>query len=83
MTTSIAGAELRQFIERLESLEDEKSAISEQIKEVKAEAKGRGFDVTTINTILRRRKQKPDDLSEADAILDLYESALANGGDQA
>ena len=70
------GKELRQFIERLEHLEQEKKDIAEQIKEVMAEAKGRGFDTATIRKIISLRRKKPDDRAEEEAILEVYLAAL-------
>ena len=72
----VTGAELRQFIERVERLEEEKKEVSEQIKEVFAEIKGRGFDVKAIRQILRERKQDPNDIAEQEAIIDMYKSAI-------
>ncbi|CUH52728.1 DUF2312 domain-containing protein [Shimia marina] len=73
---SVTGQELLQFIERVERLEEEKKEVSEQIKEVFAEMKGRGFDVKAIRTILRERKQDPNDIAEQEAVIDMYKSAL-------
>lgn len=72
----VTGAELRQFIERVERLEEEKKEVSEQIKEVFAEMKGRGFDVKAIRQILRERKQDPNDIAEQEAIIDMYKAAI-------
>lgn len=68
--------ELRQFIERYEQLEAEKKDITEQQKEVMAEAKGRGYDTKIIKKIIALRKRKPDDVAEEEAVLDLYKQAL-------
>ncbi len=76
MTNGIAGQEIKQFIERVERLEQEKADIAESIKEVFAEIKGRGLDVKAIRTILKERKADPNDLAEQEAIIDLYKSAL-------
>lgn len=76
---SVTGQELRQFIERVERLEDEKKELAEQIKEVFAEIKGRGFDVKAIRTILRERRQDPNDIAEQEAVIDMYKSALRMG----
>ena len=73
---TIAADELRQFIERAEHLEAEKKDIAEQISEVMAEAKGRGYDTKALRTLLKMRKQNRDQRAEAEAILDLYKSAL-------
>lgn len=70
------GDELRQFIERLERLNAEKQEIADQIKEVFAESKARGFDNTAIRTLLRLRKRDADDLAEEQAVLEMYKEAL-------
>ena len=73
---SVAGQELRQFIERYEQLEAEKADLAEQQKELMAEAKGRGYDTAVMRQVIARRKRKPDDLAEGEAILEMYETAL-------
>jgi uncharacterized protein (UPF0335 family) len=74
--SSVAGQELRQFIERVERLEAEKSDIADQIKEVMAEAKGRGYDTKVMRKLISIRKRDSNDVAEEEAILDLYKSAL-------
>lgn len=76
---NVAADELRQFVERLEQLDAEKRDIADQAKEVKAEAKGRGYSTAMISEIVKMRKLKPDDLAEREAILDMYKSALGMG----
>jgi uncharacterized protein (UPF0335 family) len=71
-----AQTQLKSIIERVERLEQEKSEIAEQIKEVFAEAKGNGFDVKVLRKIVRIRKQDRAKRMEEEAILDLYLSAL-------
>lgn len=73
---SVAGNELRQFIEQIESLEAEKKDIGGQIKEIYAESKARGYDTKAIRAIVALRKRDPDDVAEAQAILDIYKEAL-------
>ena len=73
---SVTADELRQFIERFEQLESEKKDVTEQQKEVMAEAKGRGYCTKTMRKLVALRKQKPDARAEAEAILDLYRTAL-------
>jgi uncharacterized protein (UPF0335 family) len=78
-TNGVEGAartELRQFIERIERLEEEKKTIADDIKEVFGEAKGRGYDTKAIRSILKIRKQDPDERQEQNAILDVYLAAL-------
>lgn len=72
----IAAEHLRQFIARIEKLEEEKKVIADDIKEVYAEAKGNGFDTKIIRQIIRLRKQEEADRQEAEALLDLYKQAL-------
>ena len=67
---------LRQFVERIERLEMEKIVISDQIKEVKAEARGRGYDVRVLAKLISLRKRDRDDVAEEDAGLELFKEAL-------
>jgi uncharacterized protein (UPF0335 family) len=76
VTETVAAAELRQFIERVERLEEEKTALQDDIKEVMSEAKGRGYDTKAIRTIIRLRKKDPDERQEEEAILETYKNAL-------
>ena len=71
-----AQGQLKSIIERVERLEQEKSEIAEQIKEVFAEAKGNGFDVKVLRKVIRIRKQDRAKRQEEEAILDLYLSAI-------
>jgi uncharacterized protein (UPF0335 family) len=72
----IAGERLKSFVERIERLEEEKKAISEDIKDVYAESKGNGFDVKALRTIIRLRKQDPNERQEQETILETYMHAL-------
>ena len=74
--SAVASDELRQFIERVERLEDEKSTLTLDIREVYAEAKGRGFDTKAIRKIIAIRKQDADKRREEQAVLQLYAEAL-------
>ena len=71
-----AQGQLKSIIERIERLEQEKSEIAEQIKEVFAEAKGNGFDVKILRKVVRIRKQDRAKRLEEEAITDLYLSAM-------
>ena len=73
---AVTADELRQFIERFEQLESEKKDISEQQKELMAEAKGRGYDTAVMRQVIALRKKKPDELAENEAVLELYKAAL-------
>lgn len=73
---SVTADELRQFIERFEQLESEKRDITEQQKELMAEAKGRGYDTKVMRKVIALRKRKPDDVAEEEAIIEMYKSAL-------
>lgn len=73
---NVTADELRQFIERYEQLEAEKKDITEQQKEVMAEAKGRGYDTKVLRKLMALRKRKADDIAEEESILDLYKQAL-------
>jgi uncharacterized protein (UPF0335 family) len=71
-----AQGQLRSVIERIERLNQEKAEIAEQIKEVKAEAKGNGFDVPIIVMLIRKRAMDRAKGLERAAILDLYACAI-------
>jgi uncharacterized protein (UPF0335 family) len=73
---TVAADELRLLIERAERLEEEKKAISDDIKDVMGEAKARGYDTKAIRTIMRIRKKKREEYQEEEAILDTYMAAL-------
>jgi uncharacterized protein (UPF0335 family) len=75
-TEPLPGEEIRQFIERYESLEAQKKDLAEEMKEVMAEAKGRGYDVKILKKIIAIRKRDKDDIAEEEAILELYKEAL-------
>lgn len=72
----VTANELRQFVERLERLAAEKKDIAEQEKEVKAEAKARGYDVRILVKVLALRKRDADDIAEEEAVLEMYKEAL-------
>lgn len=74
--TGVAAEELKQFVERIERLEEEKAGISGDIKDVFVELKGRGFDAKAVRSILRVRKKDHAERQEEEAILELYMQAL-------
>ena len=71
-----AKDQLKAFIERIERLEEEKKTISDDIRDVYAEAKGNGFDIKALRTIVRLRKQDADERREQETILETYMHAL-------
>ncbi len=75
-SASVAGEELRQFIERYERLEAEKKDIADGQKEIMAEAKGRGYDTKVIRKVIALRKRDADDIAEEEAVLEMYKAAL-------
>lgn len=72
----VTAAELRQFVERVERLETEKSDIADQVKEVMAEAKARGYDTKILRKLIALRKRDADDIAEEEAVLEIYREAL-------
>lgn len=74
--TGVAGEELKQIVDRIERLEEEKKTIADDVRDVYAEAKGRGFDTRAIRAIVRLRAKEPQEREEEEAILELYKSAL-------
>ena len=73
-----AQGQLKSIIERIERLEEDKAAVTADLKEVYAEAKGTGFDVKILRKVVRYRKQDRAKLQEEEALLDLYLSAIGD-----
>ena len=75
-TVSFGRDQLKAFIERIERLEEEKKAIGDDIRDVYAEAKGTGFDIKALRTIVRMRKQDINERKEQEALIETYMHAL-------
>ena len=76
MAKAFAKDQLKSLVERIERLEEEKAALTADIREVYSEAKGQGFDTKIIRQVVRLRKLDRADRQEQEAILDLYLGAL-------
>ena len=74
--TRFAKDQLKAIIERIERLEEEKKATSDDIRDVYAEAKGNGFDAKALRTIVRLRKLDTDERREQQEVLETYLHAL-------
>jgi len=74
--TRFAKDQLKAIIERIERLEEEKKTLSDDIRDVYGEAKGNGFDVSALRTIVRLRKQDPNERQESETIVETYMQAL-------
>ena len=74
--TRFAKDQLKAFVERIERLEEEKKATSDDIRDVYAEAKGSGYDTKALRTIVSLRKQDTDERREQQAVLETYMHAL-------
>jgi len=73
---NIAADRLRSVVERIERLEEEKKALSNDIKDIFAEAKSAGFDVKVLRQLIRLRKMEPSAVEEQETLLDVYRRAL-------
>ncbi|CAB4143322.1 Azospirillum phage Cd, Gp10 [uncultured Caudovirales phage] len=76
MTDNVSADQLRLLIERIERLEEEKKGISDDIKDVYAEAKATGFDAKIMKQIVKLRKKTRDARMEEEALLETYKAAL-------
>ena len=72
----IARERLKSFIERIENLEEEKTALTADIREIYSEAKGIGLDIKTLRQIVRLRKLDSSDRQQQEELLELYKNAL-------
>ena len=75
-TENVSAEQLRLFIERIETMEEEKKGISDDIKDVYAELRGTGFDAKTVKTLVKLRKMEKNARDEAEALLETYKMAL-------
>jgi uncharacterized protein (UPF0335 family) len=73
---TIPGGKIRSFVERIENLDTEMQELSEQKKEVFAEAKSEGFDVKILKEIIKLRKEDKNERDERESLLDLYMRAM-------
>lgn len=72
----VAGERLKQYIERIERLEEEKSGIAEDIRDVYAQSKSAGYDIKAIRQVIKLRKMDRQKRQEQEEILELYKSAI-------
>jgi uncharacterized protein (UPF0335 family) len=72
----VSGERLKQYIERIERLEEEKAGIADDVKDVYAEAKSAGFDSKIMRMIVRLRKMASEKRREEEELLDIYKSAI-------
>ena len=75
-TGGVETTKLKSYIERIEKLEEEKTAIAADVRDVFAEAKANGFDTKTMRQVLKLRKLNHNDRMEQEYMLDLYKRAL-------
>ena len=80
---STAKDQLRAFVSRIERLEEEKAALSADLREVYAEAKGTGFDVKALRKVISLRKLDENKRREEEAVLETYLHALGMDPDAA
>jgi uncharacterized protein (UPF0335 family) len=76
VATKFAKDQLKAIIERVERLNEEKKAISDDIRDVFAEAKGNGYDVKVLRAVIRLRAQDANERAEFETLLDTYCHAL-------
>ena len=76
VTPNQGADQLRQYIERIERLEEEKRALMADLRDVYAEAKHSGFDPKTMRQIVKIRAMDPDLLAEQDTLLTTYRQVL-------
>ncbi len=75
-TGGVEATKLKSYIERIEKLEEEKTGLAGDIRDVMSEAKSNGFDTKTMRTVVKLRKMKMNERAEQEYMLDLYKRAL-------
>lgn len=74
----IAGEQLRQYVSKIEKLEQEKADISADVKDAYDEAGANGFDKKVLRKIIQRRKQDRNQLAEQEELMQIYLHALGD-----
>ena len=75
-TGGIAADRLRSIVDRIERLEEEKKALSEDVKDIYQEAKSAGFDVKALRALIAERRKDADEVQEIQSLVDVYRRAL-------
>lgn len=75
-TGGVAADRLRSLVERIERMDEERKALTGDIKDIYTEAKSAGFDVKVLRAVIMRRKRERADLEEMETLLEVYERAL-------
>lgn len=75
----LAADELRQFVERIEQLGAERREVQDRIREVMAEAKGRGYDLRALRRVIADRQKGDGAVAEEEAVIGMYRAALGFG----
>lgn len=76
MSEVIEAEKLKQIIDKIETIEEERAESADLLKDAFNEAKSMGFDVKIIKHVLKLRKKDKDALAEEDTLIDLYRGAL-------
>jgi uncharacterized protein (UPF0335 family) len=74
--STVSADELKSAVERAETIQEEMEGVRSDMKELKAELKGKGFDIKAFNAILRMRKQSRDDRMHEEAMIETYAQAI-------
>lgn len=74
-----ANGQLRAIVERIENVHNQRQELARDIADIFKEAKGNGYDLKALKVVLARRRRDPADLSEQDALVELYESCIGSG----
>lgn len=72
----IAGEQLLNYIQRIERLEEEKTNLAADVRDVYREAKGMGFDSKIVRELIKLRKLEPNDRQELEALIESYKIAI-------
>jgi uncharacterized protein (UPF0335 family) len=75
-SSKFAADQLRALVARIERLEEDKKAVADDIRDIYIEAKGDGYDVKALRTLIRMRKMTPEDRAEQEAVLETYMHAM-------
>ena len=77
-SASISAQQLRNFVDRIERLEQDKAGIADDVKDCFREAKALGYNAKILRKVIARRKRKADAVREEEELLEVYLQALGD-----
>lgn len=73
---TVSAGVIKQIVARIESLEEQKAQITQDISDVFKEAKTKGLDTNVLKQLIKLRKKRKEQVAEEEELLEIYKRAL-------